>query len=257
MVKPLALITGAGTYVGPALARRMATAGFDLVLTGATAGLVQELQAQDIEVTALADGLDGSADGWQVIAEHLRAPGRLQAAALFPPCPGHLGYCHGPLLQASGEQLTSLGAYLETTLLALQSVVPILQANRGGQVVVFTSDAGVRPVANWSVYGAIRAAQAFLVQAAAAEHAADQICLNVIGSKNALFAGFPGAPAAAISDSGVVPGAWAESLLQETPLGRLGTMQELANFAGVLLDGSSRFQTGQYFSFSGGWQAGW
>jgi 3-oxoacyl-[acyl-carrier protein] reductase len=36
-------------------------------------------------------------------------------------------------------------------------------------------------------------------------------------------------------------------------MGRLGTMEELAAFAISLLDGSNRFQTAQYFSFSGGW----
>ncbi len=36
---------------------------------------------------------------------------------------------------------------------------------------------------------------------------------------------------------------------------RLGTMDELARFTSVLLDGSSRFQTGQFFDFSGGWGA--
>jgi 3-oxoacyl-[acyl-carrier protein] reductase len=33
----------------------------------------------------------------------------------------------------------------------------------------------------------------------------------------------------------------------------MGTMEELAEFAIVLLDGRSRFQTGQFFSYSGGW----
>lgn len=34
---------------------------------------------------------------------------------------------------------------------------------------------------------------------------------------------------------------------------KFGTMDELTAFTTVLLDGSSRFQTGQFFSFSGGW----
>lgn len=37
------------------------------------------------------------------------------------------------------------------------------------------------------------------------------------------------------------------------PAKRLGTMDELAAFTAVLLNGSDRFQTGQFFSFSGGW----
>ena len=41
----------------------------------------------------------------------------------------------------------------------------------------------------------------------------------------------------------------------QVPMHRLGTMEELAEFTAVLLDGRSRFQTGQFFSFSGGWSA--
>jgi 3-oxoacyl-[acyl-carrier protein] reductase len=126
----------------------------------------------------------------------------------------------------------------------------------GGQVVVFTSDAGTRPMADWSLYGAIRAGQNFLVQAAALEHAADGICVNAIGTKNAVFAGFPGPSIDDVTDDAIVLGPWADPLLKETPLRRLGTMNELAAFACVLLDGRSRFQTAQFFSFSGGWQAG-
>ncbi len=39
----------------------------------------------------------------------------------------------------------------------------------------------------------------------------------------------------------------------QVPMRRLGTMDELASFTTVLLDGTNRFQTGQFFSFSGGW----
>jgi 3-oxoacyl-[acyl-carrier protein] reductase len=91
------------------------------------------------------------------------------------------------------------------------------------------------------------------VRAAALEHAADGICINAIGSKNAVTAGFPYAPPGAASDGAVTLGDWAEPLLAETPLPWLGTMEELAAFACPLVDGSNRFQTAQYFSFSGGW----
>lgn len=39
----------------------------------------------------------------------------------------------------------------------------------------------------------------------------------------------------------------------QVPMKKLGTMDELAAFTSVLLDGTNRFQTGQFFSFSGGW----
>ena len=37
------------------------------------------------------------------------------------------------------------------------------------------------------------------------------------------------------------------------PLGRLGTMDEFAHFCAPFVDGSSRFTTGQFVSYSGGW----
>lgn len=37
------------------------------------------------------------------------------------------------------------------------------------------------------------------------------------------------------------------------PLGRLGTMEEFAAFCLAFTDGSSRFTTGQFVAYAGGW----
>jgi len=39
----------------------------------------------------------------------------------------------------------------------------------------------------------------------------------------------------------------------QVPLGRLGTMAEAAAFCMAFLDGSSRFTTGQFVAYAGGW----
>jgi NAD(P)-dependent dehydrogenase (short-subunit alcohol dehydrogenase family) len=156
------------------------------------------------------------------------------------------------MLEAPLEHLSAMGGYLELTAYALRAVIPAMR-ERGGQILVFTSDAGARPEAGWSLYGAARAGQNFLIRAVALEHAAEGICINALGSKNAITAGFPYAPPNAATDSTVTLGPWAKPLLAETPLPWLGTMEELAAFAISLVDGSNRFQTAQYFSFSGGW----
>jgi len=178
--------------------------------------------------------------------------GRLDAAALLPPRGIGVGSIRGTLMRAPIEHIQAIGTYFEATCYVLRAVIPAMQ-KRGGQIVVFTSDSGARPEAGWSLYGAARAGQNFLIRAVALEHAADGICLNAVGSKNAITIGFPGRPPGHVTDDAVVLGEWAKPLLAETPLGRLGTMEELAAFACVLLDGSNRFQTAQYFSFSGGW----
>src|SRR5690606_22091528 len=244
-------------YVGPALARRMAQAGFDLALHAAKPRQGDELAAFGGDVGAIETPLSGpqsdaTAEGWQSIIERtLSRFGRLDSVALFPPAIG-VGVAVGPFLQATVQQMRDMSSYLETTQIALQAVIPALKS-AGGQILVFTSDAGAKPAPNWSLYGAARAGQNFLVRAIALEHAADHISINVLGSKNAVFPGFPGAPAEGITDAQVSSGPWSAALERETPLGRLGTMNELAAFAQVLLDGSNRFQAAQYFSYSGGW----
>ncbi len=260
----VALVQGAGAYVGPALCRALARAGHDLVVTGPRPGLIDDLEAEGAAVE-LVDGLAtsgpgslSSGEGWGIVVDTaLRRFGRLDAAALSPPAGSQARVHRGPFLDATITDLSGMYGYFDSTFYALQAVIRAIRANStGGQIVVFTSDAGARPEAGWSLYGAVRAGQSFLVQAVALEHAADGICVNAIGSKNAVFDGFPYAPRGVITDSSMELGDWAEPLLAETPLRRLGTMEELAAFALVLLDGHNRFQTGHYFHFSGGWHIG-
>jgi 3-oxoacyl-[acyl-carrier protein] reductase len=181
--------------------------------------------------------------------------GRIDAAAFIPPRGGHGGSIRGRLLDAPLGDIAAMGGYFEATAHMLRAAIPALRANGGGQILVFTSDSGARPEAGWSLYGAARAGQNFLVRAVALEHAAEGIQINAMGSKNAITAGFPGVPPGDVGDDFVNAGPWAAPLVAETPLGRLGTMEEMAAFAVSLLDGSNRFQTAQYFSFSGGWNS--
>ena len=39
----------------------------------------------------------------------------------------------------------------------------------------------------------------------------------------------------------------------QVPLGRLGTMEEFASFCMPFVDGTSRFTTGQFVAYAGGW----
>jgi 3-oxoacyl-[acyl-carrier protein] reductase len=255
----VALITSAGDMVAPFLAEALAAAGHNLVLQGADKALLERLAPFDIEIEQVADAdLGGSPTMLKdapsceaLVARALDRFGRLDAAALNPR--SEVGFTRGRLLDEQLSNLTGMYGYFDSTFHLLRAVIPAMKRGGGGQIVVFTSAAGRRPEAGWSLYGAIRAGQSFLVQAAALEHAADGVSINVIGSKNVVWDGFPLAPEGAIKGEHVERGAWSAPLEAETPLGRLGTAPELAAFAAVLLDGRSRFQTGQFFGYSGGW----
>jgi 3-oxoacyl-[acyl-carrier protein] reductase len=259
----VALLQRAGSYCNPSLARRLARAGHDLVLHAPRAGMVDELTALGAAVEVIDEqalpldgpGSDATPEGARVLVDRALARfGRLDAAALLPPRgkESEVGSIRGRLLDAPLAHIEAMGAYLEVTCHVLRAVIPAMR-ERGGQILVFTSDSGARPEAGWSLYGAARAGQNFLIRAVALEHAAEGICINALGSKNAITPGFPNCPPGCVTDDSVTLGEWSKPLVAETPLGRLGTMEELATFACALLDGGNRFQTAQYFSFSGGW----
>jgi 3-oxoacyl-[acyl-carrier protein] reductase len=258
----VALLQRAGGFANPCLARRLARSGHDLALHDPRPGMVEELRGLGAAVEVIADeaGSDTTPAGCQAMVDQaLTRFGRIDAAALLPPRGTYDNSIRGRLLDAPPEHVAAMGSYFDVTAHALRAVIPAMRANgpgRGGQILVFTSDAGARPEAGWSLYGAARAGQNFLIRAAALEHAAEGIQINAMGSKNAITAGFPYAPPGAATDGAITMGDWARPLLAETPLPRLGTMEELAAFAISLLDGSNRFQTAQYFSFSGGWNTG-
>ncbi|MET0241611.1 MAG: SDR family oxidoreductase [Sphingobium sp.] len=257
----VALLQRSGGYANPGIARRLARSGHDLVLHAPKDELVKELAALGAQVEVVGEdevpfaghGSDATADGARRLVDlALGRFGRLDAAALLPGLGTYGGSIRGRLLDAPVEHIDAMGGYLEVTSHILRAVIPPMR-DKGGQILVFTSDAGARPEAGWSLYGAARAGQNFLIRAVALEHAAEGICLNAMGSKNAVSPTFPYAPPGSVTDDSILLGDWATPLLAETPLGRLGTMEELAAFATVMLDGSNRFQTAQYFSFSGGW----
>jgi NAD(P)-dependent dehydrogenase (short-subunit alcohol dehydrogenase family) len=262
----VALITSASDQIMPDLAEVLAAAGHDLVLHAAGAALAERLKRFDVEVEIVAEadiaggrarGL-GDAQSCNLLVERVLARfGRLDAAALNPR--SSTPFAKGRLMAAELSQLTGMYGYFDSTFHLLRAVIPAMKQGGGGQIVVFTSAAGKRPEAGWSLYGAVRAGQSFLVQAAALEHAADNVQINVIGSKNVVWDDFPLAPAGAIKGGHIERGAWSTPLEAETPMHRLGAAAELAAFASVLLDGRSRFQTGQYFGYSGGWDidSGW
>ncbi len=153
----------------------------------------------------------------------------------------------GWFVEAAEEQWDFVKtANLDMVFHALQAVLPPMVEQGWGDVVVFTSAAGARPEPKVSLYSSTRAGANALVRAVGLEHARNNICVNAIGSN---YMDFPGFVAATGADD---PERRAQ-IERQVPARRLGTMEELSEFAAVLLEGKSRFQTGQFFSYSGGW----
>jgi len=254
--RPVALITMATGYVGPELARTLAGRGFDLVLQGDAgdesmvgvevpfADQVPVLEELGADVHTITDLDLSSADGNRVaVAAALDRFGRLDSACLVT---GQI--IVGKFLDMTIEQWERVKRMnLDMVFHGLQAVLPPMVDAGHGQVVVFTSATGARPDPITSIYGATRAGANGLVRAVGLEYARAGIQVNAVGTN---YMDFPGFLKASRADTDPDRRAAIEA---QVPMRRLGTMDELAAFTSVLLDGSSRFQTGQFFSFSGGW----
>jgi NAD(P)-dependent dehydrogenase (short-subunit alcohol dehydrogenase family) len=254
--RPIALITMASGYVGPALARTLAARGFDLVLQGADGDdsmvgvevpFAEQLPALEaLGATVLSvSGVDlATAEGNQsLVAQALDRFGRIDSACLVT---GQIVV--GKFLDMTIDQWERVKRMnLDMVFHGLQAMLPPMVDAGSGQIVVFTSATGARPDPITSIYGGTRAGANGLVRAVGLEYARAGVQVNAVGTN---YMDFPGFLKASRADTDPERRAAIEA---QVPMRKLGTMDELASFTSVLLDGTSRFQTGQFFSFSGGW----
>ena len=153
----------------------------------------------------------------------------------------------GSVFDTSVETLRSqVSENLESVLHTIQTVLPPMMQAGSGQVVIVTSGAGGKPVLQAPIYSATRAAANMLVKATALSIAESGVTLNAVGTN---YLDYPQFRAATGADDPDVRAA----LESQVPMRRLGTTEEVAHFCAGLLDGRSNFQTGHFFSISGGW----
>lgn len=242
--RPVAIVANAHFYVGPELARHLASRGFDLVIGEAKEPLVTELTSMGstVEVVTGVRDLTVAESSQKLVRAALDRFGRLDSAVMFS---GEI--VTGRFTQASLDQLrTVVSGCLEAPFHFLQSVVPPMVEAGAGQVLVLTSAAGARPTPGAPLYSAARAGATMLVRNVAGEVAASGVQVNAVGTN---FMDFPEFRRATGADDPEV-----RRLIEaQVPLGRLGTVDEFAHFCAPFLDGTSRFVTGQYVSFDGGW----
>ena len=244
MSRRIAIISDAARYVGPNLARLLAASGHDLVVGDPADGVVDQLTAAGaaVEVVEGTSDLSRPDASERLVKAAVDRFGRVDSATAFT---GRIVV--GRFLKSSLEDMrAALTGCMEAPYNFLRAVVPVMAEQGAGQVLVFTSAAGARTTPGAPLYSAARAGANHLVKNVAEEVAKRGVQVNALGTNFMDFPEFLAANRVTDDESR----ARVEAMV---PMGRLGTLDELAHFSMAFVDGTSTFATGQFVAFAGGW----
>jgi NAD(P)-dependent dehydrogenase (short-subunit alcohol dehydrogenase family) len=222
-----ALVTGAGSGIGAAVARRLAAEGAEVIVADLQPDAVaKELGVQGIELD---------------VRHEQQVSLALDDLDVLVNCAGIGSTTNAPETTLEvWENVFAVNA--RGTFLCCKYAIPGMAARGGGSIVNMASVAGLVGLRNRAAYCASKGAVISLTRALAVDHVADGIRVNAV------------AP-------GTVDSPWVRRLIEDVgesldalrarqPLGRLGTPEEIAD--AVAYVAAAEFVTGSVLTIDGG-----
>ena len=234
----VAVILGAAPgNMGEAIARRFANKGAAVIVAGRKQDAFQAL-AQELNGEHFVCDIARSADVAALARFARERRGRLDIAVN---CTGWAPMTK--LLEVKEEELDKLCALqFKGVYFFLQSMVEQMALSGGGSIIQLSSASAYALLYNHAAYIATKSAGDALVRCFANEFGAKGIRINSIAP------GLTGSPMTAHEMN--LPGLQ-ESFIKEYPLGRIGTVDDIAN-AALWLASEESFLTGQVLQINGG-----
>lgn len=241
-----AVVSGASRGIGEAIAWAYLRAGANLVISSRKLENIQSVvEAMNQEYPARVVGMVAhagtQADAQALVNRAVAEFGRLDIVVNNAATNPHFG----PLLTAEEShwdkifQVNVKGAFW----LAQAAIRQMVAQGGGGKVINVASIAGISPGLMMGVYSVSKAALIMLTKAIAVEVGADNIQVNAIA---------PGFVKTKFSAALWQNPAIAQTLVSQTPSGRMAEPEEIAGIALYLASSASQFVTGAVFTIDGG-----
>jgi len=240
MTSQIALVTGAGRGIGQAIARRLADAGYFVVVSDRSGAMAEEIASEIGPHHSVAIQLDVTSRE-AVAAAVSRTVG--QYGALHLVVNNAMWFRYAPLSEVTEKDVDRmLDVGVKGPLWMAQAVRGPMRQQGGGSIVNIASVAAFLSTPNAAVYSAVKGALVSLSRQLAGDLGADNIRVNAIAPGTIDTPGSLGA----MSDEARA------YRLQRAPLGRLGSPGDIAEAVLYLGSPASSFVTGQVLIVDGG-----
>ena len=242
----VAIVTGAASGIGASAARALAREGARIVIADVVTAMGEEVAASCGANARYMHHDVASKASWQKVVaetEHLFGP----VSVLV----NNAGIIRYGMIEVHTEEdfrrvieVNQIGVFL-----GMKSVIGSMRRASGGSIVNISSAAGLVGAANAVAYTASKFAVRGMTKVAAIELAADGIRVNSV------HPGMIYTPMAQM-DVSAESEAVSNKMLADTPAGRWGSPDEIANMVLMLASDESSFATGAEFVVDGGLTCG-
>jgi len=234
------IVTGGGTGIGAACARRLAADGASVTIAGRTESKLLDIaRSIDGEVQAVVADVTKEDDVAALVAAHVDNYGGLDGFVANAGGGGGMGPYH---LQNTDEFLRVLHLNVLGTMLSVKHSVPHLVASKGS-FVGMSSLAGHRTHLWFGAYTVSKAGIEAMMQNAADEYGPAGVRFNTVR---------PGFIATEIMEGIPRDSPVYDSYIENTPLNDVGEPDDVANLVWFLISDESRWITGQEIGVDGG-----
>lgn len=243
----IALVTGAGVGIGQAIARRFALEGAHVWVTDIN-GTTAEETAQSIiaaggQATAMRVDVSKGQDVTALVRNVASAHGLMDILV------NNAGILvRGEVRSLSDEDWTRLREVnIDGVLRLSRDCLPLLRKSTSGSIINISSIMAARGLRPLAAYSATKGAVTALTKGLAVEYAPFNVRVNCIS---------PGYVETAITDRLLSLPPVRKALVDKTPMGRLGSPEDLAGAAVFFASDDSLYCTGADLSVDGGMAAG-